>query len=246
MKRPGIRNILRIIWASAGLLFLVWNWTTFQSWNLPPGTFQNDEAIRVTEDDDKYTFEPVTRTNSLEVIFLQGGMTDPKAYGPLCRKIAGNGFTCHLLKMPWRLPRYGYQEINKIFNLTANLYVIAGHSQGAMAAAQFVFENPGLMKGLIMMGTSHPKDIDLSGSTIPTLKLYAEHDGLASVGEVMENKSKLPRDAQLVLIEGGNHSQFGYLGHLLLDDDAAISLEAQQHITAQHMVAFLNGLEAQF
>ena len=55
-------------------------------------------------------------------------------------------------------------------------------------AAQFVYENPEVFKGLFLMGTSHPRDIDLSSSNIPCLKLYAEYDGLASVEEVMENK----------------------------------------------------------
>ena len=50
------------------------------------------------------------------------------------------------------------------------------------------------------MGTSHPRDIDLSLQNIPTIKLYAEHDGLASVEEVMENKNKLPGGAKLTYI----------------------------------------------
>lgn len=237
--------MLRITWASAGLLFLIWNWLTFQSWNIPDGTFESDDKVHVINGSDKFTFLPVNQGKSLEVIFLQGGMTDPKAYAPLCRRIAANGFPCHLMKMPWRLPKYGYQDIATAFDLDAKNYVIGGHSQGAMAAAKFVHENPGRMKGLILMGTSHPKDIDLSSSSIPAIKLYASHDGLASVGEVMENKHRLPQNTGLVLIEGGNHSQFGYLGHLLLDDKATISLEAQQDIAVNQTVTFLNGLITQ-
>jgi VIT1/CCC1 family predicted Fe2+/Mn2+ transporter len=75
------------------------------------------------------------------------------------------------------------------------------------------------------MGTSHPRDIDLSSQEISCIKLYAENDGLASVAEVMENKNKLPINTDLVLITGGNHSQFGYLGQLLMDNTATISLE---------------------
>ena len=66
-------------------------------------------------------------------------------------------------------------------------------------AAQFVYENTNLMKGLFLMGTSHPRDIDLSSQSIPSIKLYAENDGLASVEEVMTNKNKLPKNTRLVL-----------------------------------------------
>ena len=106
--------------------------------------------------------------------------------------------------------------------------------------AQFVYENPNLLKGLFLLGTSTPKDIDLSNLEIPTIKLYAEHDGLASVEEVMQFKDKLPMNSKLVLIKGGNHSQFGYLGQLFLDNEPTISLQVQQQQTLEHLVSFFN------
>ena len=142
--------------------------------------------------------------------------------------------------MNWRLPQYDYQKISKLFNLKQGSYIIGGHSQGGKMAAKFVYENPNLMKGLFLMGTSHPRDIDLSPQNIPCIKLYAENDGLASVEEVMENKIKLPKDTKLVLINGGNHSQFGYLGKLLMDSSADISIEEQQQQTYDHLIHFMN------
>ena len=81
------------------IIFFIWNWTTFQSHNLPKYTFLNSDFVSVTETDDQITFKSVTSKNELEIIFFQGGLTDPKAYAPLCRKFAENGFTCHLIKM---------------------------------------------------------------------------------------------------------------------------------------------------
>lgn len=239
------RKILRIIWFSIVGLLLIWNWSTYQSRNLPTDTFDNNSKVTVEEDANKITFTPTSVDKNLKVIFFQGGMTDPKAYAPLCRKIAENGFICHLIKMSWRLPQYDYKKISKLFDLTPGQYVIGGHSQGGKMAAQFVFENENLMKGLFLVGTSHPRDIDLSIYNIPTLKLYAENDGLASVEEVMENKNKLPKNSKLILIKGGNHSQFGYLGHLFLDDEPQISLEEQQRETLEQLTLFLNGINVE-
>lgn len=224
-------------------MFFIWNFSTFQSRNLPENTFNNDLKVSVSENNDQIIFTPGSSKENLEVIFFQGGLTDPKAYAPLCRKIAENGFTCHLIKMEWRLPQYDYEKIKLMFDLNSDNYIIGGHSQGAKMAAQFVFDNPNLMKGLFLLGTSHPRDIDMSKITIPSLKLYAEYDGLASVDEVVENKDKLPKNTNLVLIKGANHSQFGYLGKLLTDDSPEITLEEQQQATLNYILNFINRIK---
>lgn len=233
-------KILKIIWFRLLIIFFVWNWTTFQSHNLPKDTFLNSDIVSVIENNDLITFKTDASKNKFEIIFFQGGLTDPKAYAPLCRKLAQNGFTCHLLKMNWRLPQYYYNKISKLFNIKQGNYIIGGHSQGGKMAAYFVHENPNLMKGLFLLGTSHPRDIDLSNQNISCLKLYADKDGLASVDEVLANKNKLPKDTKLVLIKGGNHSQFGYLGKLLMDSTADISLEEQQQQTIDNLIIFMN------
>lgn len=240
MRKLSKWKIFKTLWFSFITLFFVWNWTAFQSRNLPKDTFENTGGVTVTETDDFITFSPGTLKKDLNVIFFQGGLTDPKAYAPLCRKLAASGFTCYLMKMDWRLPQYDYQKTLLLFDLKKGDYVVGGHSQGAKMAAQIAYENPDLFKGLFLMGTSHPRDINLSEFTIPALKLYAENDGLASVAEVMENRDKLPKDAELVLIKGGNHSQFGYLGTLLMDNEATISLEEQQRQTFNDILDFLD------
>lgn len=141
--------------------------------------------------------------------------------------------------MDWRLPQYDYQKIFKLINLNEGNYIIGGHSQGGKMAAQLVYENPNTFEGLFLMGTSHPRDIDLSNLNIPCIKLFADNDGRASVEEVMENKEKLPKNSNLILINGGNHTQFGYLGKLLMDSSPAISLDEQQNETYTNLTEFM-------
>jgi pimeloyl-ACP methyl ester carboxylesterase len=240
-----MRRIFRIVWFSVAAIFLLWNWMTFQSRNLPADTFESDGNITVNETDDEIAFLPAGSGKSVHVIFFQGGMADPKAYAPLCRKIAGAGFHCHLIKMSWRLPQYDYKKVLTMFDISSQRYIVGGHSQGAKMAAQLVYETNDLFKGLFLLGTSHPRDIDLSSSNIPCLKLYAEHDGLASVNEVMQNKDNLPKNCTLQRINGGNHSQFGYLGKLLLDDEATITLEQQQEEVLTSLLKFFNEVDSQ-
>ncbi len=229
------------MWISLACIFMLWNWSTFQSEDVAEDILQTDESVDVAITDDLLSFSSKSPGGATEVLFFPGGLVDPLAYAPLARKLAENGYTTHVVKMPWRLAQNGYTRINELFNLSdpSKKFVLGGHSQGAKMAAQYVYENPGTIDGLFLLGTSHPRDIDLSAMTIPTLKLYAEFDGLASVREVMDNKTKLPENTSLVMIAGGNHSQFGHMGSLLMDEEATISRDQQQQLTLKHLLSFL-------
>ncbi len=66
------------------------------------------------------------------------------------------------------------------------------------------------MDKLILIGTSHPRDISLANTKFPILKIYGSKDGVADEKSILINKSKLPATAKFVRIDGANHSQFGY------------------------------------
>lgn len=244
MKKWSKRKIFRTVWFSIVGIFFIWNISTFQSRGLPEGLFENNNNVTVNITDDFIGFESNSELDAVNVIFFQGGLVDPKAYAPLARQLAENGHNCYIVKMNWRLPINDYQKTLELFDLANGKYVIGGHSQGAKMAAQLVYENPLTFSGLFLLGTSHPRDIDLSLLSIPTLKLYAENDGLASVPEVMENRNKLPIGTDLVLVEGGNHSQFGYMGKLFMDSSADISLEEQQKISLDNILNLLEKVTA--
>ena len=106
-------------------------------------------------------------------------------------------------------------------------------------AAQFVYENPKLIDRLILVGTTHPRDISLASYKTPILKIYGSRDGVADGESILENKSKLPSETKFVRIEGGNHSQFGYYGFQLGDNKADIDREQQQSETLENILAFI-------
>ena len=99
-----IRNVIRVVWFSLVFIFFTWQWTNYQSRNLPENTLVSDGEVSVVNSDDEIKFIPSNLSTKSEVIFFQGGLADPKAYAPLCRKIAESGYICHLIKMNWRMP----------------------------------------------------------------------------------------------------------------------------------------------
>jgi hypothetical protein len=92
---------------------------------------------------------------------------------------------------------------------------------------------------LILIGTTHPRDISLANSKIPIMKIYASKDGVANEQAGLSNKFKLPAKARFVKIEGANHAQFGYYGFQLGDDSATISREKQQIETLEDIIEFI-------
>lgn len=240
MKRP-ILKYLKLLWVTIGLSFFGWMGYSMQAKGISDEILKSDRGVSVSENDYSITFTP---SNSLKkvIFFYPGALVQTEAYTPLCRKLAESGYETLLIKMPFRLANQGY-EIIKEQNLLADKnkqYILAGHSQGGKMAAQFVYENPGLIDGLILLSTTHPRDYDMSNFDIPVLKLYGSNDGVASAKDVLNNKPKLPSSAKFIEIKGGNHSQFGYYGFQFNDEKATISREEQQEIILTNILDFVD------
>jgi predicted alpha/beta-hydrolase family hydrolase len=223
-----------------GLLFVLWLFYSFRSRDVREDFFKSDASVTVEQAGDFYLFNPTGRYRHV-LIFYPGAMVDPKAYVPLCRGIADSGVKVYLIKMPWRLAAYGYNKPKELslFNDTSKTYILAGHSQGAKMAAQFVYENPTLIDKLILIASTHPRNISLVESKIPVMKIFGTSDGIADEKSVMENRKNLPATTKFVRITGANHSQFGYYGFQLGDNSPAISREEQQAVTLKNMLEFI-------
>lgn len=240
-KKYQIVKIIKRVWFTTAILFTIWLFYSYQAKDVPDSYFESNAAISVKDSDDYFLFEPKQKFDKV-FIFYPGAMVDPKAYVPLCGKISENGIKVYLIKMPWRLASKGY-EIPKRLNLFADktkTYILSGHSQGGKMAAQFVKENPDLIQKLILIGTTHPRDISLTESKIPILKIYGSNDGVADEKTIFKNKSKLPANTKFIKIEGANHGQFGYYSFQLGDDSATISREKQQEETLRHILNFIS------
>lgn len=239
-RKWSLRRMLRTIWVGAGVIFMLWMFYSMQAKQVDKKLFQSDEKIIAENKDDYYSFTPIDSYDNV-LIFFPGALVQTKAYVPLCRKIAGGGTQVFLIKMPWRQATKGYNKPKELNMLSDSsfTYALAGHSQGGKMAAQFVYENPQLIDKLILIGTTHPRDISLAERAIPILKIYGSNDGVAPEAKIHQNKPMLPAHSQFVKIEGANHSQFGYYGFQLGDDKADISREQQQQETLKSILTFL-------
>lgn len=174
-------------------------------------------------------------------------MVDPVAYAPLLKRIAAAGHSAHLVYLPMRCACTDSQ-IQELFRKVQAViaaepetsWILAGHSRGGMLASRYVHENAPRLAGLVLIGTTHPRDFDLARISMPVTKIYGTRDGIASYDAMRRNKHLLPPNTLWVGIEGGNHVQFGYYRHQLGDGRATISRDDQQQATERcllHMLA---------
>ncbi len=233
--------------------FFVWMIYSSQSRGFPISVLQSDPLITVSENSKNISFNPIENRKRTGFIFYPGAMVDPKAYAPMARGLAENGFTVYIVKLPLRSALFSGQEA-KLMEHTRQIMeaeksiqrrVIGGHSRGGAIASRFAHGNKDLFSGLILIGTSHPKDIkfDLSNRSLMVMKIYATHDGLASASEIAETSVYLPDETIWVEIDGGNHAQFGYYGTQLGDNHADISREEQHEMTVSAILSLLYAVD---
>jgi pimeloyl-ACP methyl ester carboxylesterase len=192
-------------------------------------------------------FLPTSFDGKPALIFVCGSGVSAHAYAPLLRPIAEGGYPVFVVKLPYRfapLASHKQTAVERAFGILAAHpeiahWVISGHSLGGALACRVAQSKPGAFSAMVLIGTTHPKQDDLSSLPMPVTKIYASNDGVAPPDRTLANKRLLPADTQWVEIKGGNHSQFGNYGHQLLDGKADISRETQQTITRSALLEAL-------
>jgi pimeloyl-ACP methyl ester carboxylesterase len=234
----GIRRVWITVGLSATVIFVAWSLVAYRASAAARLTVRPDTAVTVTHQDGIWFFGP-TRSPASDrpaLIFFPGALVEPIAYAPLLRAVATAGFPAYLVELPRRGALGGADdpELRRRFDRVVTgssaprAWVIAGHSRGAVVAATLAAERHDGFAGLVLIGTSHPRDVDLSALRVGVTKIVGTRDGVARPGDVEANRHKLPDETRWVWIEGGNHSQFGWYGFQPGDRRPAIDATAQR------------------
>jgi len=236
-----IVRIIGTVWVILGVCFIIWQWYSYRARGFDSSILHNSSTVTVNNSDSSIVFTPRTPVKKI-LIFFPGALVEPEAYAPLLRKVAEAGYKAIIVKMPFRQAQYGYKKAETIglFADTKLKYCLAGHSKGAAMAAKFVYKKRANVDGLVLIGTTHPRDFDLLAAKIPVLKIYGTEDGVAEAVNVLDNKKLLPKNTNFVRIEGGNHAQFAYYGSQLGDHAPLIARDKQQLLTLSALLEFLN------
>jgi dienelactone hydrolase len=176
------------------------------------------------------------------LIFYPGGHVDPRSYGRIAHQIADQGYLVIIPKMPFNLAVIDKRAAVRILAAYPEIdnWVIGGHSLGGAMAASLVFDEQDMFKGLVLLAAYPPKNNDISSLDLFVTVLYSSNDQIATPSEIEESMHLLPFDAQGIIIEGGNHAQFGDYGVQNGDGEATIRPDEQQKIVIE---AIINSLK---
>lgn len=242
MPVPPWRRWIRRIWIAGGLGFMAWLWF---------GLSAEEEAVAAWpagQPGPVVLFEPKAPERPAGLVFLPGGLVDPRAYAPPLREIASRGYRTVLIELPWRSAfnesqaKQLFQEIDQVVGGQRLNWILAGHSRGAMWAARYAHRTHGnRLAGLALIGTSHPRDVDLSHLTIPVSKILGTEDRVAPLQASRDRSHLLPQQTKFVEIAGANHTQFAFYHWQLGDGAARISRPQQQRALTNALLELLEG-----
>ena len=161
-------------------------------------------------------------------LFYPGGRVDYRAYAPVLRKIAEQGYFVAVVKVKLNLAFFDVKAADQVIAKYPQVerWAIGGHSLGGVAAAIYAKDHLDTIRAIVFWA-SYPADDALKNSNILVLSIHGSHDGLATGDKINASKTLFPEQTQYVSIEGGNHGQFGSYGIQAGGNAATISPEEQ-------------------
>ncbi|HHX61116.1 MAG TPA: alpha/beta fold hydrolase [Epulopiscium sp.] len=188
--------------------------------------FQTGRDIQVLNNLTILSSEEVTDT---AFVFYPGAKVEAIAYLPILEQLRQNGITCILVEMPFNMAIFKPNAADEVFELFPNIknWYIGGHSMGGAMASSYASKNSDKVKGLILLGAYVYGD-------------YPPEKALTVYGTFNSNLEKnIDYTENIVVIDGGNHAQFGNYGRQKGDPDATITQEEQQDIAVEAILEFI-------
>ena len=200
MTARRIIGIVRRVWVTTGGLLLmampVYAWWTYAP-RLPDGSLVSDAGVLV-ERGDYLRFTPRHVTGRPGLLWVAGCLVPAEAYAPLGHAVAARGYPVVIYGLPWRCAPFPTQQaradadLRRLLLASPSRWVLGGHSKGAVFVSQIAATPPASLLGVIIAGSTHPRDVDLSRSALEIAKVVATADGIAPLDVSESRRNLLP------------------------------------------------------
>lgn len=224
--------------------FFVWAETPQGPMPEALAALNSDSAVTVTTGG-WLVFTPANFTSNVGFIIYPGGHVDYRSYAPVARTIAAEGYLTVIAPMTLNLAIFSENSATDIINANPQVkaWAIGGHSLGGVMAAQYCYDNPGKIRGLVLWAAYPQSGTDLSNSNLTVTTIHGTLDGTVSGSQIQESLKQLPPGTVMVEIAGGNHGQFSWYGDQPGDNPATINRSVQQAEIIKETVQLLRKLQ---
>jgi hypothetical protein len=229
-----------IVGALAGFIYYVNDY--YHADSTAVSALSSNGSYVVTDTSNSITFTPNQNKSSKGVIFYPGAKVQPEAYSVLASKLAQNGYTTVIVKMPFNLAIFGENKADDVIaqHQEISTWVIGGHSLGGVFASDYAVNNQDKIKGVIYLA-AYP-NTNASNASFKALSIRGSLDGLATADQISENLNKFPANTTFITIDGGNHYNFGDYGVQSGDNNSTITRQQQQNETINYILEFLKNI----
>jgi hypothetical protein len=218
-------SILSLVLILTGAFFIYVS-DYYRADNTAIAVMKSDNTLRVQGN---LTILSPDKPSDTALIFYPGAKVEHTAYIPILEKLRQNGITCVLIQMPFNMAIFDPNAADKVFGELPEIknWYIGGHSMGGAMASSFAANHKDKVKGLVLLGAYIYGDVSPKNA----LTVYGTLN--ASL------KDNIKYTENVVIIEGGNHAQFGNYGEQKGDPPATISREEQQDIAVKAILDFI-------
>ncbi len=199
---------------------------------------ESSDNVTVTVENNLAVFTP--NEPKIGFIFYPGGKVEYTAYAPLMEMLAENGVLCVIPKMPLNLAVLSVDSAEKISAQYPDIdtWYIGGHSLGGSMAASHA-AHCDKVKGVVLLAAY--STADLTNTDLQVLSIYGTRDGVLNMEKYREYFPNLPADTTEIILEGGNHAQFGSYGKQENDGNPLIG-EFEQQVQTMSQILYFTGL----
>jgi hypothetical protein len=222
--------------------FVVYVSDYYRADNTALAALNSTNSYSVANTDDSITFAPTGKKSTTGVIFYPGGKVQPESYSIIASKLASNGYTTIIVKMPFNLAVFAPNKANSVIANHTEIteWVMMGHSLGGVFASDYAVNHQDKIKGVIYLA-AYPST-NASNATFKALSIRGSLDNLTTAEDIETNKNKFPANITFITIEGGNHYNNGNYGVQAGDNNSTITREEQQNQTINYILEFIRNL----
>lgn len=183
-------------------------------------TYQAPEVLR----DDGVWYIP---ENPAEVgfIFYCGAFVDYRDYCGILGGLAERGYFTASLKCPLDIAMLNPFGALQLMDQHPEIHhwFIGGHSMGGVVASLLSSDLFGRFEGVVLLASYSIVPI-----SVPALSIYGTNDGVLVMPLYQLSKPLVESGLTEIVLQGGNHAQYGNYGNQFLDRPADISMDTQQ------------------